>query len=632
MPDQDDAFAGVPRPLTEAMRQRGFESLTPVQQAVLEAQTQDVNLRISSQTGSGKTVAIGLALAPALIASYESNGADTPREDRGKPTVLLIAPTRELAAQLEAELSWLFAGLRGMRTLVVTGGTDIQRERHALRRGATIVVGTPGRLLDHIRSGSLRVDALRHVVLDEADHMLDMGFKDELDAITDELPPERRSHLVSATFPRAVVRFADRFQPDALHLEGTRLGEANADIDHTAYLVDERDRYAALVNLMLLTDGERCLVFVRRRIETTEIAERLAADGFSALPFSGDLPQGQRTRTLNAFRSDVVRILVATDVAARGIDVADIATVVHIDLPSDAETYTHRSGRTGRAGQKGRSILLAPPRAERRLRSVLRQAKVDANWCALPSPKNIEKALKKRARKRIHAAMTVEEAPEEGLIEYASALLERYDPAVLVARLVDLARPELPREPMAYGGSSGGFRGDRGHHERDSRPPRSRGGPAPREEQSFEPFRIAFGARDGASPSRLLATVCRRGDISGKLVGAIRIGEEESGFEVASSVAEAFLRQASRPDERSPEQVIERTNRLPDRTDRPRQRGSGGPPRDFHGKREHFGKRENHGKREFHGSRDRRDNRDNRDNRNNRGRDEGGGFRPPRRS
>ncbi len=629
MADQDDAFAGVPRPLMEAMRQRGFESLTPVQRAVLDAQTQDVNLRISSQTGSGKTVAIGLALAPALIASYESNGADTPREDRGKPTVLLIAPTRELAAQLEAELSWLFAGLRGMRTLVVTGGTDIGRERQALRRGATIVVGTPGRLLDHIRGGSLRVDALRHVVLDEADHMLDMGFKDELDAITDELPPERRSHLVSATFPRAVVRFADRFQPDALHLEGTRLGEANADIDHTAYLVDERDRYAALVNLMLLTDGERCLVFVRRRIETTEIAERLAADGFSALPFSGDLPQGQRTRTLNAFRSDVVRILVATDVAARGIDVADIATVVHIDLPADAETYTHRSGRTGRAGQKGRSILLAPPRAERRLRSVLRHAKVDANWCALPSPKNIDKALKKRARKRIHAAMTVEEPPPEALVEYATQLLERYDPAVLVARLVDLARPELPREPMAYGRPSRGPRGDQGHPGHDRH--HDRGGPSPREEQNFEPFRIAFGARDGASPSRLLATVCRRGDISGKLIGAIRIGEEESGFEVASSVAEDFLRRASRPDDRSPEQIIERAHRLPDRTDRPRQRRSGGPrgPRDFHGKRDHYGKRDNHGKREFHGRRDNRDSRDSRDNRDNR---ERGGFRPPRRS
>ncbi|HGG56844.1 MAG TPA: DEAD/DEAH box helicase, partial [Nannocystis exedens] len=530
----------------------------------------NVNLRISSQTGSGKTVAIGLALAPALIEAFadadqhgETGDKRDKRDNQGKPRVLLIAPTRELAAQVQAELAWLFAGLRGLRTCVVTGGTDIQRERQALRRGATIVVGTPGRLLDHIRSGSLRVDALEHVVLDEADHMLDMGFKDELDAITEELPPERRSHLVSATFPRAVVRFADRFQPGALHLEGTRLGEANADIEHMAYLVDERDRYAALVNLMLLTDGERCLVFVRRRIETTEIAERLAADGFSALPFSGDLPQGQRTRTLNAFRSDVVRILIATDVAARGIDVADIATVVHIDLPADAETYTHRSGRTGRAGQKGRSILLAPARAERRLRQVLRHARVEASWSTLPGPSRIEKALKKRARKRIHRAMTIEEAPPEAMIEYAQALLDRYDPATLVARLVELARPVLPREPMPYSEPARREPSDRKRR---------------REEQQFVPFRIVFGAREGASPARLLATVCRRGEISGKQIGAIRIGEQESSFEVDASVAEAFLQRASKPCERFPDQLIERRESMPERSDRgPRGRNRGGP-------------------------------------------------------
>ncbi|MEZ4381278.1 MAG: DEAD/DEAH box helicase [Nannocystaceae bacterium] len=583
MADHDEPFAGVPRPLVEAMRQRGFESLTPVQRAVVDAQTRGVNLRISSQTGSGKTVAIGLALAPGLLDAATKGPSDA-------PVVLVIAPTRELAVQIETELAWLYADLRGVQTCVVTGGTDIMRERRALRRGATIVVGTPGRILDHIGAGALQVDGLRHVVLDEADRMLDMGFKDELDAIMETLPSERRSHLVSATFPRAVVRFADRFQPDALHLEGTRLGEANADIEHTVYMVDPRDHYAALVNLLLLTGGERCLVFVRRRMETTELAERLASDGFSALPFSGDLPQGQRTRTLTAFRTDVVRILVATDVAARGIDVADIATVVHIDLPTDAETYTHRSGRTGRAGQKGRSLLLAPPRAERRLRGVLRQANVEAQWSALPSPNSIDKALKKRARRRIHRAMTAEEATPESLLEYADALLQQYPPAELVARLVELARPELPRAPMDY--------------ERDLQGPGSRrpalhdddagDGRRRRDGELFEPFQIAFGARDGASPARLLATICRRGDISGKDVGAIRIGDDFSGFEVAARVAEGFFKRASQPDEEAPQQRIERAHRLPDRTDRPRQRmrrrdqptgGRGKGPRDPRGDR-----------------------------------------------
>ena len=559
---EEDPFAGVPAPFVEAMRERGFTGLTAVQRAVVDAKARDTNLRISSQTGSGKTVAIGLGLAESLMDALASQKKD---DRRAKPRVLLIAPTRELAAQIQKELEWLYAPLQGLRTCVVTGGTDIQRERRFLSKGATIVVGTPGRTLDHIQAGALKVDEIEHVVLDEADHMLDMGFKDELDAITDLLPVERRSHLVSATFPRAVKKFADRYQPDALHLEGTRLGDANADIEHTAYLVRERDQYAALVNLLLLTDGARCLVFVKRRIDTADIAERLASDGFSALPFSGDLPQGQRTRTLNAFRNDVVRILVATDVAARGIDVADIATVVHIDLPFDAETYTHRSGRTGRAGQKGRSILLAPPRSENRLRRTLRQAKIEVSWSTLPGPERIQKALKKRARKRIHAAMELQESPPEKTLEYAEHLLGEYDPKILVARLIELARPELPREPMEYASP---LRSER------SAKPRNEGG-------EYRPFSIAFGIKDGATPARALATICRRGDIAGKQIGAIRIGDEETCFEVDTSVAEKFWANAQKDDDRHPEQIVEQIDEMPARMQR-----SGTFRNDFKGKRD----------------------------------------------
>jgi ATP-dependent RNA helicase DeaD len=572
---EEDPFAGVPALFVEAMRERGFKGLTAVQRAVVDAQARDTNLRISSQTGSGKTVAIGLGLADSLM---EALAAQKKEDRRAKPRVLLIAPTRELAAQIQKELAWLYAPLKGLRTCVVTGGTDISRERRFLSKGATIVVGTPGRTLDHIQAGALKVDEIEHVVLDEADHMLDMGFKDELDAITEALPAERRSHLVSATFPRAVKKFADRYQPDALHLEGTRLGESNADIDHTAYLVRERDQYAALVNLLLLTDGARCLVFVKRRIDTTEIAERLSADGFSALPFSGDLPQGQRTRTLNAFRNDVVRILVATDVAARGIDVADIATVVHIDLPFDAETYTHRSGRTGRAGQKGRSILLAPPRSENRLRRTLRQAKVDVDWSTLPGPDRIQKALKKRARKRIHGAMESEEVPPEKILEYAEHLLGEYDPKILVARLIELARPVLPREPMAYASP---LRGG----ERKSKP-RNEGG-------EYRPFSIAFGIKDGATPARALATICRRGDIAGKQIGAIRIGDDETCFEVDVGVAEKFWVNAQKEDDRRPEQVIEQIDEMPARMER-----SGSFRNDFKGKRGGKGYRSSKGGRD----------------------------------
>src|SRR5688572_754257 len=279
----EDTFAGGPAPLRAALEKRGFAQLTKVQAAVVAAITEGLdggrNLRISSQTGSGKTVAIGIALAQTVC---EAN-ADGARTNSG-PRALIITPTRELAAQVQTELDWLFEAVPDVRVDVVTGGTDVRQEKVRLRRGARILVGTPGRLLDHIRSRALDCSGVREVVLDEADQMLDMGFKDELDAIVARMPAERRSHLVSATFPPEVERLARSFQSSALHLEGTALGQANADIEHIAYLVRPSQRYEAIVNLLLEGLGDRCLIFVRTRLDTAELCERLAGDGFGALP------------------------------------------------------------------------------------------------------------------------------------------------------------------------------------------------------------------------------------------------------------------------------------------------------------------------------------------------------------
>lgn len=399
------------------------------------------NLRISSQTGSGKTVAIGLALADELVAAVEAR--------QPGPIAVLIAPTRELAAQLRLELETLYEDVKGLHVDVVTGGTDMLRERRALRNRAAILVGTPGRLLDHVRNNAVDLSQVRHLVLDEADQMLDMGFKEDLDALVDAVPQESLRHLVSATFADNVRRFADRFQPDAMHVEGTALGAANEDIEHISYVVHVRDRYPSLVNCLLAIEEGRCLIFVARRVDAADLAENLAEDGFSALPFSGDLSQVQRTRTLNAFRNGIVKTLVATDVAARGIDVADIRTVIHFDLPIDADTYTHRSGRTGRAGQKGRSITLVPTNKENRVRWLLKGAKVEANWARVPSAKKINKTNVKRTRKDLHDRMEAGPVLAEGDIEYVRELLQRHDVEMLVGCLLQMAQHELPREPMA---------------------------------------------------------------------------------------------------------------------------------------------------------------------------------------
>ncbi|TPV93915.1 MAG: DEAD/DEAH box helicase [Myxococcales bacterium FL481] len=540
----DDAFRHVHIKLKAAIERRGFRQLTAVQQRVAETAS-GTNLRISSETGSGKTVAIGLLLAEPLDTAVTDGVVSSARG----PLAVIITPTRELAAQVREELTWLFADLAQIRVDVVTGGTDLVRERRRLARTPAVLVATPGRLLDHIRAGAVACDDIAHVVLDEADQMLDMGFRDELEAIVEALPQSRRSHLVSATFPRAVQRLADRFQGEAVHIAGTQLGAANQDIEHIAHLVRANDRYDALINCLLAAHGERCLVFVKRRDDASDVAERLAERGFSAMPLSGDLAQAQRTRTLNAFRNGTLRTLVATDVAARGIDVADIATVIHFDPPLEGSTYTHRSGRTGRAGRKGQSLIFVPPSMQFRVRRVLRNANIDASWEPVPTAAKLKKALVKRARRELHQALAAAEEPSEAQIAYATKLLSDYDPHRLVTELLALAEPKLACEPADITPVPESGR------DRDAERPRGRG------PGTYARFAINWGSRAGATPARLLAHVCRRGDVSGRSIGAVDIGDHDATFEVAHTCAEAFERAASQPDKRDPHIEIRRMDR-----------------------------------------------------------------------
>jgi ATP-dependent RNA helicase DeaD len=530
-------LAAIPEPLADAMRRRGFVDLTSVQRAVLHADSEGRDLRISSQTGSGKTIAIGLALAHQLSHSAGAAGAD-----RAGPSVLVLVPTRELAMQVREELSWLFEGIRGLAIEVGMGGTSLGLERRALARRPRIVVGTPGRTLDHLRTGALVCNGVEHVVLDESDRMLEMGFREELESILEGLPDERRTHLISATFPAPVRKLADRFQNDALHIEGTRLGEANCDIEHVAHVVDRRECYSALVNLLLLNEGARCLIFVERRVDASSLAAKLSTDGFPVQSFSGELPQAQRTRTLNAFRDGTIKTLVSTDVAARGIDVPGIELVIHVDSPADADAYVHRSGRTGRAGRAGRSVMLVPPRDRTRIARLLEAARIEIGWRPAPSPGKVRKQLRKRFRHQIHQRLAAEGAPTQQQIDYAKGLLDGRDPAAVVALLLEMAQPTPVRQPMAISESP------------------AHGAPSASEAApGFVRFTINWGERGGAAPNRLLGHVCRRGQVRSHLVGAIEIGPHESSFDVDASVAARFEKLVRRPDRRDPKLRIVRT-------------------------------------------------------------------------
>ncbi len=537
-----DSLAGVPALLAHAIRQRGFTELTSVQRAVLNAESDGRDLRITSQTGSGKTVAIGLALAQELAEGSED-------ANRSGPSVLVLVPTRELAMQVRDELSWLFAGVRGLAIEVVMGGTSLGLERRALARRPQVVVGTPGRTLDHLKAGGFVGDGVGHVVLDESDRMLDMGFREELEAILERLPKQRRTHLVSATFPGPVRKLADRFQRAPLHIEGTRLGAANVDIEHVAHVIDRRESYAALVNWLLLNESGRCLIFVERRVDASSLAAKLSGDGFPVQSFSGELPQAQRTRTLNAFRDGTIRTLVSTDVAARGIDVPNIELVIHVDPPRDADGYVHRSGRTGRAGRAGRSVMFVPPRAQRQVARLLEMARIEANWRPAPNAHKVRKQLRRGFRQEIHQRLAAEEGPTQQQIDYAKGLLEGRDPAAVVALLLEMAQPTPAREPM------------------DVRERAVHAVPAANEAAAaaagFVRFTINWGERDGAAANRLLGHACRRGQIRGHQVGAIEIGPSESSFDVNASIAGRFEKAVRRPDARDPKLRITRSTASP---------------------------------------------------------------------
>jgi len=560
-------FESLSPALSDALTQRGFTALTAVQEAVLDPALADRDLRIASQTGSGKTLAIGFVLSPALEALDPTQ--------RGGPFALLIAPTRELAAQLAKELTWLFES-QPIGVAVVAGGASYRDEMYMLRSKPRIVVGTPGRLLDHLNRGSIDPSKVGAVVLDEADQMLDLGFRDELESILAQTPEARRTHLVSATFSREVLSLAQRYQQKAVMVEGTVLGAANHDIAHVAHVVKPHELESAIINLLLMAPGERTLMFVRTRADASDLSEALGKSGFFSLPLSGELEQRERNKTLEAFRSGGVMTLVATDVAARGLDVPDVSRVIHVDPPGDAEGLTHRSGRTGRAGKKGVSIVLVPPAGRERVKTMFRRARIEAAWLPVPGAKEIAK----NADDRLFTEMAeqVATAGDDKLASLAKRLLEAHDPQALVTALLSRAGHGGPcdaRQVSTVAAEPRQVAPMRGQYERgnDRGPAHGQERGQDRARHAYTPFRITWGENHGADPRRLLAMVCRRGEITGDQVGAIRIGPDDSTFEVSMTSSGNFTRNVKKPDPRNPKVWITPMEMAP--SPQAQRRGSG---------------------------------------------------------
>ncbi|MGI4731041.1 MAG: DEAD/DEAH box helicase, partial [Janthinobacterium lividum] len=350
-------FSQLPPSLQEALTERGYAAPTAVQSAMLEEGADTRDLIVSAQTGSGKTVAFGMAMAGQLLPRLEGEeGGFAPIGQPGLPLALVIAPTRELALQVSRELEWLYAKA-GARIISCVGGMDPSRERRSLSHGAHVVVGTPGRLRDHLERGALDLSALKVAVLDEADEMLDMGFREDLEGLLDATPDGRRTLLFSATMPRPIVALARRYQRDAMTVSTVGSDRGHGDISYQALAVAPSDIVHAAVNLLRFHEPDTAIVFCATREAVRQLHARLVERGFDAVALSGEHSQAERNHALQALRDRRARVCVATDVAARGIDLPNLSLVIHAELPRDAEALQHRSGRTGRAGRKGIAAL-----------------------------------------------------------------------------------------------------------------------------------------------------------------------------------------------------------------------------------------------------------------------------------
>ena len=510
--------------LADALAKQGYETLTPVQDEVTNPEFEGKDLLVSAQTGSGKTVGFGLAIGPTILTEDGTFGP------AARPLALVIAPTRELALQVKRELQWLYAGA-GVTMASCVGGMDMRDERRTLERGAHIVVATPGRLKDHVMRGSMDMSEIRAIVLDEADEMLDLGFREDLEFILGEAPETRRTLMFSATVPAAIAKLAKSYQKNAVRVQTVSKESQHTDIEYRALNVANHDIDSAIINTLRYYDAPNAIVFCNTRAMVTRLTTRLSNRGFQVVALSGELSQQERSHALQAMRDGRARVCVATDVAARGIDLPNLELVVHAELPTNAETLLHRSGRTGRAGRKGVSALIVPAKMKRRGQNLLTWGKLEATWATPPSADDVVN----RDRERLLDDPIWAETFNEDEVLFAGKLLELHAPETIAAAYLRLyaGKQSAPEDLSEYKeGPQSAARADR--------PDRS-----PKERKEFGPskwFSVDVGREGKAEARWLLPMICTAGGITKSEIGAIRIQPNETFVEISEPAVAGFLK------------------------------------------------------------------------------------------
>jgi ATP-dependent RNA helicase DeaD len=438
----------------QALMDVGYEMPTPIQAATIPPLLAGADLLGQAQTGTGKTAAFALPVLSKI---------DT---GRAQPQALVLVPTRELAIQVAEAFQSYAAHIRGFHVLPIYGGQSYTPQIKGLKRGAHVVVGTPGRIMDHMKRGTLDLSGLSTLVLDEADEMLQMGFIDDIEWILEQTPPTRQVALFSATLPSAIRRIAQKHLKKPVEITIQSKTTTAANIRQRYWLVSGLHKLDALTRILEAETFDGMLIFVRTKLETVDLSDRLQARGFDAAPLNGDIPQQQRERTVNALKAGKVDIVVATDVAARGLDVERISHVVNYDVPYDSESYVHRIGRTGRAGRKGEAILFIAPRERNMLRIIERATRQQIEQMSLPSIADVNEQRVSRFKQRITEAVTAGEgAVFRELIEEfeREQSIPAIDIAAALASLLQGGAPLLlPERPERQERFEGGERGDGG--------------------------------------------------------------------------------------------------------------------------------------------------------------------------
>jgi len=497
-------------PLLEALDDVGYETPSPIQARIIPPMLAGKDVLGQAQTGTGKTAAFALPLLSRIDLQ------------RAEPQALVLTPTRELAIQVAEAFQRYAAHLKGFHVVPIYGGQDFGGQFRHLKRGVHVVVGTPGRLMDHMRRGTLNLDALGCLVLDEADEMLRMGFIDDVEWILEQIPAKRQIALFSATMPSVIRRIAQRYlqTPEEITIE---VRTATADTIHQRFwMVSGLHKLDALTRILEAESFDGMLVFVRTKTATLELAEKLRARGYETAPLNGDIPQSQRERTVTQFKNGTLDILVATDVAARGLDVERISHVVNYDIPNDTQAYVHRIGRTGRAGRSGDAILFVAPRERRMLHAIEKATKQKIERMNLPSTETINNRRIVRFKQKITDTLANES------LEFFHQLIEQYrleynvpslEIAAALAKLVQGDDPLLlPNEARPAKPES------KPRHKTTSK----RGKPSAKPEYGMERFRLEVGHKHGVKPGNIVGAIANEADLDSEFIGRISIYDDYS--------------------------------------------------------------------------------------------------------